>query len=70
MKPYERRAAGAYPYFLLAVWNERLQCFQDGKRSFPSYIQAQSSAKRAGRYRTSEIPERGARKDHTPFDIK
>jgi hypothetical protein len=69
MKPYERRAQGAYPYFFLATWNTQWLCWQDGKQAYPSEDLAKQAAKSPGKYRISQINEDGGRQDFEPFEI-
>jgi hypothetical protein len=72
MKPYQRRAARAYPYFKLAVWNSRSACWQDAasgfKRAFASEAEARIAADRPGTYRVSIVTEVG-RSDLSPFVV-
>jgi hypothetical protein len=44
MKPYERRAAGAYPYFRLARWDDRNQSYRQLPGVFEKPEQAQQAA--------------------------
>lgn len=71
MKPYERRAAGRYPYFKLAVWDARALTWRDGAQAFDLEAAARNLAwkKGPGRYRISTIKETGERSDGQPFDI-
>lgn len=70
MKPHERRQVGAYPYYVLAKWNDKLQCFQDSKKT---YVNVQNAVRKAeekrGRYRVSQVNEKHERLDFTPFEI-
>lgn len=52
MKPHERRQAGAYPYYKLAAWDERLQTFRDGKDSHET-LEVGSLPIRAGKQFTA-----------------
>lgn len=66
MKPYERRAADAYPYYKLAVWNERAFTWHDGKKAFPTEEEARRAAPKGAKCRVSRITEAG-REDLEPF---
>lgn len=71
MKPHERRAAGNYPYYKIAVWDRRSLTFKDGYLAFNTEAAARREAERygAGRYRISEVTADG-RRDLEPFDVK
>jgi hypothetical protein len=60
MKPYERRAAGAYPFFKLAVWDVHMGTWRAGKRIHPTEQAARAEARPGGRYRVSRFTEGGA----------
>lgn len=68
MKPYERRAADAYPYFKLATWDGRNLTWKDGKGVAETEAAARAAARRGGRYRISRIEESG-RIDLAPFEV-
>jgi hypothetical protein len=68
MKPYERRAANAYPYYKLAEWDERNTCWKDGKQTFERIGLAMAAARKPGRYRISAINDAG-RRDLEPFNV-
>lgn len=68
MKPHERRAVNAYPYYKLATWNARLQCWAEGKRAYEQIGLAMADSKKPGRYRISKITD-GGREDLEPFEI-
>ena len=69
MKPYERRAQGLYPYFILAEWSPQLACYQDGKHAFMLESDAMQNAKeKPGQYRVSKVTEI-CRIDLKPFVI-
>ena len=68
MKPYQRRAAQAYPYFKLAEWDAHSLTWRDGKRAHPTEDAARSQAGPSGRYRISRIDEAG-RRDLEPFTV-
>ncbi len=70
LAPHERRAVGAYPYFKLAVWDKRNQCFRDGKNVHESEAAALAAAKSPGRYRISVVGETGKRMDGDWFEIQ
>jgi hypothetical protein len=61
VKPHERRQAKAYPYYKLATWNARNQCWNDGKAAYPTDAEARAAAVKPGRYRVSEVTEHGRR---------
>lgn len=69
MRPFERRAAKAYPYYKLAVWNPIRLTWDDGKRAYESEAAARATARKPGRYRISEVTER-ERFDLEPFEVK
>jgi hypothetical protein len=68
VKPFERRAAGAYPYFKLASWSERNQCWNDGKAVFETQAAAKAEASAPGKYRLSQITDAG-RRDLESFEV-
>ena len=69
MRPFERRAAGAYPYYRLARWNEVFGTWLDGKPTYETEELAQHAAKRLpGRYRISRYDAAG-RTDLPPFGV-
>jgi hypothetical protein len=68
MKPHERRAANAYPYFKLATWDARNLCWRDGKYVCETEVAARADAKAPGRYRISRIDDSG-RTDLEPFTV-
>lgn len=71
MKPYERRATGAYPYYVLAKWNHLFVCFQDGGETFPSKEAAMKKAEKTpGTYRIAKVNEDGKRRDLPIFSTK
>ncbi len=71
MKPHERRAADAYPYFKLAVWDARSFTFRDGRLAYASeaYARAEACRHGKGRYRVSVVTEIG-RQDLDPFNVE
>jgi hypothetical protein len=60
MRPFERRAAGAYPFYKLATWDARLGTWRAGKRIHPTEEAARKEARGPGRYRVSRFTEAGA----------
>jgi hypothetical protein len=68
MKPYERRAANAWPYFKLATWDDRNMTWRDGKTVQETEPDARREARKPGRYRISRIDESG-RFDLEPFAV-
>lgn len=69
MRQFERRAAGAYPYYKLAVWNPVTFSWQDGRRAHDSEQAATADARKPGRYRISAVHEEGRRIDGQPFEV-
>ena len=69
MKPHERRAAGAYPYFKLAVWDPRHCTFKDGRGTFDTERAARAAARAPGKYRISRVTEDLGRIDLEPFTV-
>lgn len=74
MKPYERRAAQAYPYFKLARWDADSLTWRDGKKTFPNEQAARESAidflpawDNQGLFRVSVVEGDGSRRDLEPF---
>lgn len=65
MKPHERRRVGAYPYYMLSTWNERLQCYVSGKKTYSTIQQARVAAKKKGKYSITEITESGRKQIKT-----
>ena len=66
MRPFERRSGRAYPYFKLAVWDERAFTWRDGKRAFASEAEANRQAPKGAKCRISRVDEAG-RTDLEPF---
>lgn len=69
MKPYERIAANAYPYFKLATWDARSLTFRDGKHARLTEGDARQDARQPGTYRVSVVTAAG-RTDLEPFIIE
>lgn len=59
MRPYERREANAYPYFKLAVWDERNAVWKAGKTAQETEAACKALAKKPGRYRVSRCEDGG-----------
>ena len=69
MKPYQRRAIAAYPYYKVATWDGRWMVWRDGKRVFTHRADAERAVSLvSGRYRLSEVTEAG-RFDLKSFDV-
>lgn len=68
MRHYERRLTGAFPYFKLAVYDERNFTFRDRRIAYETEAEARAAASRPGRYRVSRIEER-KRLDLEPFSV-
>jgi hypothetical protein len=61
VKPYERRAADAWPYFKLSTWDDRNLMWRAGKRVLATEAEARSQARPGGRYRVEQFDEKGSR---------
>ena len=61
MKPYERRALNAYPYYTLATWVPHLLTYKDTSRSYDNIRIAKAAAKNEGKYRITMVTENGKR---------
>ncbi len=70
MKPHERRAAQAYPYYRLAVWGTRSFCWHDMRKVYETEEAARDDAEAfgLGLYRISEVDKDG-RFDREPFTV-
>jgi hypothetical protein len=68
MRPFERRAAAAYPYFKLAAWDGRNLVWKAGKKTFPTEGAARAEAVKPGRYRVSRADESGYT-EFEPFTV-
>ena len=70
MRKFERRAAGAYPFFGLARWDERIGAWRPIKGSWPTQAEARKQAVARGRYRISRVdgPDGGGR-DMGEFEV-
>ena len=66
MRPHERRQTAAYPYFKLAVWDERLLTWRDGNKAFADESSALQTAPLGTRVRLSRVEANG-RVDFDPF---
>ena len=58
MRPFERRAASAYPYFKLARWDALNATWREGKRAYPTEAAARADAN-LGKFRISEVTATG-----------
>ncbi len=67
MKHYERRELNAYPFFKVAVWDERSCTWRDGKKSFASEQAAVASVPSGTKARLSRVEDGGRRLDLAPF---
>jgi hypothetical protein len=68
MKAYERREAGAYPYFKLVTWDTTAMTWRAGKRILPTKESAEATAKKTGRYRVERFDEQVSR-FLEPFEV-
>jgi hypothetical protein len=68
MRPFERRAALAYPYFKLSVWDVRIACWKVLPKAYPSEGEARKQARKPGRYRLSQLEESG-KTELEPFEV-
>jgi hypothetical protein len=68
MRPFERRAANAYPFFKLAAWDDAFGVWKAGKRLYPTEAEARASARSPGRYRVTRVTE-GGREELAPFEV-
>ena len=68
MKNHERRAANAYPYYKLAVWDARSFTYRDGRVAYPTQHDAVAAISVPGKYRVSKVTADG-RRDLTPFEV-
>jgi hypothetical protein len=55
MRTFERRAAGAYPFYKLARWCGRSLCWKELRGSYPGRADAEGAAAAPGRYRVTEV---------------
>ncbi len=69
MRPFERRAANAFPYYKLAFWDAIRFAWNDDSLAHPTEQIARAAAKKPGKYRISEVTDSG-RRDLEPFEIK
>lgn len=69
MKAYERRERGAYPFFKLAVWDERNCVWKAGKVLFETEVRARASARKPGRYRLTRFEDGGSKSESEPFTV-
>lgn len=59
MRPFERRAANAYPYYKLSVWDARQAFWRPGRQTFRTEAEAKQSAPAGERCRVSVTTETG-----------
>lgn len=59
LRPFERRAAGGFPYYRLAVWEPRSFTFKDNATPHATPEAAQAAARTPGKYRITEVSEDG-----------
>ncbi len=69
LRQFERRAAGAFPYYKLAQWNQRSFTYSDGKVAFATEAEAREAARKPGQYRVSSVHEDGSRVDGAAFSV-
>jgi hypothetical protein len=69
LRPFERRAAAAYPYFKLAAWDARSFTWRAGRHAHATEEAARAEARSPGRYRVSRFTEAGA-EELTPFEVE
>lgn len=69
MKPYERRAAGAYPYFRLAKWDAVRLCWTQLPGTFATKAEAANAAREPGKYRIGTVTEDGQRFEDEGFEV-
>ena len=69
MRPFERRAAQAYPFFRLAVQDKQTFCLRQLPGVFADEGQARQAAKKPGRYAISRIDENGTRTEGERFEV-
>jgi hypothetical protein len=69
MRPFERRAAAAWPYYKLASWDAELCAWKAGKRAHPTEGAARAEARAPGRYRVTRFTE-GGREELDPFEVE
>lgn len=60
-KPYERRAAGSYPFYRLGVWEARSFTYRDRPATYENSGDAKAAATRngPGKYRITTVGEAG-----------
>ena len=69
MKPFERRAANAYPYFRLAVKDQRTLCLRQLPGVFETEAAARRAATKPGQYAIGRIDENGTRTEGERFEV-
>lgn len=68
MRPFERRAANAYPYFKLSIWDARSFVWKVISKTHATEQDAIREASKPGRYRISRVDEAG-KTELEPFTI-
>ena len=69
MRPFERRAANAYPYFRLAKMDSRTLCLRQITGTFETDSAARQAARNPGTYAVSRIDEDGTRTESERFEV-
>lgn len=68
LRPFERRAAGAYPFFRIAEYRPELLCYRDDPKTYPTYDDAVEAARKTeGKYRITIVLEDGTQATFEPF---
>ena len=70
MRPFERRAASAYPYYRLAIQDPLTFCLRQLPGTFATIGKAKADAKTPGQYAISVIEEDGTRRETERFEVK
>jgi len=68
MRPFERRAAAAYPYFKLAVWDDLFCTWKVIPKAHATEGAARRAARKPGRYVVCRVDESG-KTELGPFTI-
>ena len=69
MRPFERRAADAYPYFRLAMEDTRTLCLRQLPGVFETEDAARLAATKPGQYAIGRIDENGRRTEGERFEV-
>lgn len=69
MRPLDRIRYEKYPYYSVASWSTKLQCFLSGKQTFDTEQGAKQSTKKPGRYKIVKTTKEG-RVFLSEFEIK